>query len=128
MKTFVLAVTFMLASVAMAVETNGYASYYADHYEGHKCADGKTIFHQKYAYAAHRTLPFGTKVRVTNLSNGRSWVVTIVDRGPYNPKALPKLKPHPTRIIDVSKETAKMLGMLKAGVVPIRIDILPKSK
>ena len=80
MKAVALAVAFILVSAAMAVETNGYASYYADRYEGRKCADGKTIFHQKYAYAAHRTLPFGTRVRVTNLSTERagwssSWIV-----------------------------------------------------
>ncbi len=128
MRIVILIVALMLVSTVRAVETNGYASYYSNWYEGRMCADGRTTFRQKYAYAAHRTLPFGTKVRVTNLVNGKSWVVTIVDRGPYDPKALPKLKPHPTRIIDVSRETARMLGMLKAGVVSVRIDVLSDGK
>jgi len=124
----ILCIMMMAVSAVADVVTNGEASYYSDRYEGRKCADGKTIFHQKYAYAAHHTLPFGSRVRVTNLSNGKSWVVTIVDRGPYNPSALPKLKPHPTRIIDVSREVARMLGMLRAGVVPVRIKVISYGK
>ena len=119
----------LLAPMAWSdTSTNGQASYYSDKYEGRKCADGRTVFHQRFAYAAHPTLPFGSRVRVTNLDNGRSWVVVIVDRGPYDLSALPKLKPHPTRIIDVSREVARMLGMLRAGVVPVRLEVLPDGK
>jgi rare lipoprotein A len=64
--------------------------------------------------AAHKTLPFGTHVRVTNLDNGRNTVVTIVDRGPYAPG----------RIIDVSTFAAGVLGMRQAGVAHVRLERL----
>ena len=64
--------------------------------------------------AAHRTLPFGSHVRVTNLDNGRSTVVTIVDRGPFARG----------RIIDVSTVAAGVLGMRQAGVVHVRLENL----
>ena len=64
--------------------------------------------------AAHRTLPFGTMVRVTNMRNGRSVVVRINDRGPYSHG----------RIIDVSLAAAKQLQMIEAGIVPVRLEVL----
>lgn len=64
--------------------------------------------------AAHRTLPFGTHVRVTNLDNGRSAVVTIVDRGPFARG----------RVIDVSTVAADVLGMRVAGVAHVRLERL----
>ena len=64
--------------------------------------------------AAHKTLPMGTKVRVTNKANGRSAVVTITDRGPY-------IK---GRIIDVTKGVAHKLGFITAGVVPCEVEVL----
>ncbi len=64
--------------------------------------------------AAHRTLPFGTRVRVTNLDNGRDTVVTIVDRGPFARG----------RIIDVSTVAADALGMRQAGVVRVRLELM----
>ena len=65
--------------------------------------------------AAHRSLPFGTRVRVTNLENGKSVKVRINDRGPFGRRQ---------RIIDVSHEAAKRLDMVRAGVVKIRLTIL----
>jgi rare lipoprotein A len=65
--------------------------------------------------AAHRTLPFGTHIRVHNLDNGRSTVVTIVDRGPFARG----------RIIDVSTVAAGLLGMREAGVAHVRLERLP---
>lgn len=68
-----------------------------------------------YAYvAAHPTLPFGTYVRVTNLENGQTVVVRIVDRGPHRPD----------RIIDLSYGAARALGMVDKGVVPVRVEVL----
>ncbi len=64
--------------------------------------------------AAHKKLKFGTRVRVKNLSNGRTVVVKVNDRGPYVKG----------RVIDVSKAAAKKLGMMKSGVVPVKIWIL----
>jgi rare lipoprotein A len=62
--------------------------------------------------AAHRTLPFGTQVRVINLDNGRSAIVTIVDRGPFVPG----------RIIDVSLAAATVLGFVQSGIAHVRIE------
>ena len=64
--------------------------------------------------AAHRTLPFGTRVRVTNLNNNRNVVLRINDRGPFVRG----------RIIDVSRAAAVRLDMLRAGVVPVRVETL----
>jgi rare lipoprotein A len=111
--------------VTNAHRLTGQASYYHDRYEGRRTASGK-VFRQRYAYAAHCTLPFGTRVRVHNLDNGRSWVVVIEDRGPFDVKKARKgiLTPHPTRVIDVSRETARMLGFRKQGIANIKLEIL----
>jgi rare lipoprotein A len=103
----------------------GDCSYYHDKYDGRKTASG-LIFRQKYNYAAHRTLPFGTIVKVINLHNQRSARVIIVDRGPYSVElaAMGILAAHPARIIDVSRGTAILLGMIKDGVVPVKIIII----
>ncbi|MFI8745388.1 septal ring lytic transglycosylase RlpA family protein [Pseudomonas sp. NPDC077186] len=95
-----------------ATET-GKASYYGDRHHGRKTASGER-FDQHALTAAHRSLPFGTRVRVTNLSNERSVVVRINDRGPFVRG----------RIIDVSRAAAERLGMLRAGVVPVRVEQL----
>ena len=70
------------------------------------------------ATAAHRSLPLGTKVVVRNLSNGKSEVVTITDRGPYVRG----------RIIDVTVGVARRLGFIQQGVVPVELDVLEKKK
>ena len=67
------------------------------------------------AQAAHRTLPFGTIVRVTNVHSNESVVVRIVDRGPFGGKG---------RIIDLSYGAAKRIGLVRAGVADVRVDIL----
>jgi rare lipoprotein A len=67
--------------------------------------------------AAHRTLPLGTRVRVTNLENGRTVQVRVNDRGPYVGG----------RILDLSREAARALGMMDQGVVPVRIDVLARQ-
>jgi rare lipoprotein A len=67
--------------------------------------------------AAHRSLPFGTKVRVTNVNNKRTVVVRINDRGPFGNRR---------RIIDVSRKAARRLGMLRAGVVPVTVEIISR--
>ena len=91
----------------------GQCSWYGREQHGHLTANGEHF--DMYAFtAAHRTLPMQTRVRVTNLKNGRSVVVRINDRGPYSRR----------RIIDVSFAAAKSLGMLDAGVVPARVEVL----
>jgi rare lipoprotein A len=64
--------------------------------------------------AAHRTLPFGTRLRVTNLRNGRSVAVIITDRGPFVRQ----------RVLDLSYAAARELGMIAPGTVPVRLEIL----
>ncbi|ERI52900.1 hypothetical protein N878_17200 [Pseudomonas sp. EGD-AK9] len=104
--------TFGSGSGSGATET-GKASYYGDRHHGRKTASGER-FDQHALTAAHRSLPFGTRVRVTNLSNERSVVVRINDRGPFVRG----------RIIDVSRAAAERLGMLRSGVVPVRVEQL----
>ena len=91
----------------------GMASYYADRFHGRKTASGE-LYDKKELTAAHRTFPFGTKVKVTNLANGNSVIVTITDRGPQ--KA--------SRIIDVSRAAAELLDMIRDGVVEVEISVV----
>lgn len=120
----------VLFSATCIASTNlvqyGKCSYYADKYEGRLCADNKTIFRQKFAYAAHRSLPFGTKIRITNLENGRKWTCVVVDRGPfdYDEALRGNIVPNRTRILDVSKETARMLNFTKQGVCSVKVEII----
>ena len=91
----------------------GYASFYASRYHGRPTASGKAYDERGFT-AAHRTLPFGTRVRVTNLANHRSVVVTVTDRGPFRRD----------RIIDLSKRAASELGSLRDGVMRVRVEIV----
>ena len=92
-------------------DQTGVASWYGDEWQGRITASGKPFDEHKLT-AAHRTLPLNTRVRVTNLKTGRSVEVTITDRGPYKDG----------RVIDLSKAAAKKLGMVKQGLVPVRIQ------
>lgn len=91
----------------------GNASFYGGKFHGRKTASG-AIFNKHAMTAAHRNLPFGTRVRVTHVHNGRSVVVTINDRGPF-------IK---SRIIDVSRAAAEQLGMVQQGVARVRLERL----
>ncbi len=88
----------------------GLASYYADRFHGRPTASGEP-YDRRALTAAHRRLPFGSVVQVTHLENGRSVVVRINDRGPFVRG----------RVIDLSYAAAKDLGMLRRGVVEVRI-------
>lgn len=98
---------------ASGLVEEGLASWYGEPYHGRRAASGE-IYNMHNYTGAHRTLPFGTKVLVTNLENQRQVVVTINDRGPFVPG----------RIIDLSKAAAREIGMLKKGVVPVRLRVL----
>ncbi|MDP5291351.1 septal ring lytic transglycosylase RlpA family protein [Oceanimonas sp. CHS3-5] len=91
----------------------GMASYYGARHHGRKTASGER-FNKNALTAAHKTLPFGTKVRVTNMRNQRSVVVTINDRGPYAKR----------RVIDLSERAAQEIGMIRAGVAPVKLELL----
>lgn len=94
-------------------DERGEASYYGARHHGKKTASGER-FDQAQLTAAHRTLPFGTQVRVTNLDNNKSVILRVNDRGPYSRK----------RLIDVSHAAAEQLGMLRNGVAPVRVQSL----
>lgn len=91
----------------------GLASWYGPGFHGRRTASG-TRFDRAALTAAHPSLPFGSRVRVTNLANGRSVVVLINDRGPY-------VKP---RIIDLSQGAAEKLDFLDDGITRVRLDLL----
>lgn len=91
----------------------GLASFYADKFDGKTTASGE-IFRQNKLTAAHRTLPFGTVVKVTNLDNNLSVEVTINDRGPFVEK----------RIIDLSKAAAEKLKYVSNGTASVKLEVL----
>jgi rare lipoprotein A len=91
----------------------GFASWYGPGFHGNPSASGER-FNQHALTAAHRTLPFGTRVLVTNLDNGQSVVVRINDRGPF----------HGNRVIDVSTAAARVLGLISSGVARVRLDVV----
>jgi rare lipoprotein A len=99
-------VLLMLACAPLAKAQSGIASVYA--YDGEKTANGERASPQKLT-AAHRTLPFGTRVRVTNTRNGRSVVVRINDRGPFVRG----------RVIDLTPAGARALGF--SGLAPVQV-------
>jgi len=88
----------------------GLASFYSESYNGKKTANGE-IYQSSAFTAAHKKLPFNTKVKVTNLSNGKTVKVRINDRGPFVAG----------RIIDLTKAAAKKIDMIDAGVVKVKI-------
>ena len=91
----------------------GIASYYGKRFHGRTTANGER-FNMNALTAAHKSLPFGTKVKVTNPQTGRSVTVRINDRGPY----------HGNRTIDLSRATAASIGMVNAGVAKVQMEIL----
>lgn len=94
-------------------EEHGKASYYAKFFEGRKTANGE-IFSNDVLTAAHKELPMGTKVRVTNLDNGKSVVVRINDRGPFVKG----------RIIDLTEKAFDEIAERKLGVVNVTVEVL----
>lgn len=116
---FALSLALLLPALLVAADLppdyfsqEGQASWYGKPFHGRKTASGAR--YDMYAYTcAHRTMPFGTRLRVTNLDNGESVVVTVTDRGPFIRG----------RIVDLSYAAAKDLGMVGAGVANVRIEI-----
>ncbi len=110
------AATFAANAVGV-YKSNAVASYYADKFHGRKTSNGETF--DMYAFtAAHKSLPFNTMVKVTNLDNGKSVVVRINDRGPFVAG----------REIDVSKAAASQLGMLSSGTARVSLQILGEKE
>ncbi len=98
------------ASAEVSGSETGMASFYSESYNGKKTANGE-IYNSSDLTAAHKTLPFGTKVKVTNLSNGKTVKVRVNDRGPFVAG----------RIIDLTRAAARKLDMVNAGVVKVKI-------
>lgn len=103
---------FLVIAVHAQVQT-GKASFYADKFEGMSTASGEKYKHNKLT-GAHKTLPFGTKVRVTNTENSQSVEVVINDRGPYVDG----------RVIDLSKSAAEKLGFLNQGLAEVKLEVI----
>ena len=109
-----LALTLIAPTFADYVyKSTAVASYYADKFHGRKTSNGE-IFNMYALTAAHKTLPFNTKVKVTNLTNGKSVIVRINDRGPFVKG----------REIDLSKAAASKLDMIKSGTAKVKLTII----
>lgn len=116
---FMIATFLIVASIVLSPLANaqtGVASYYGGFFHGRLTASGVT-FNKNAMTAAHRTLPFGTKVRVTAKSTGKSVEVVINDRGPFVGN----------RVIDLSEGAASRLGIIKRGVDTVNIEIIGKA-
>jgi rare lipoprotein A len=104
-------------AVARSSELEGLASYYAEPYHGRRTASGEVFDTYEHMTAAHRTLPFQTVVKVVNTLNGRQVEVRINDRGPFVDG----------RVIDLSLRAAREIDMVRAGVVPVRLEIVREA-
>lgn len=102
---------FLFSTTAHA-QQRGKATYYSKRATGARTSDGSRLHHDSLT-CAHRTYPFGTMVKVTNLSNGKSVVVKVTDRGPFSRG----------RIIDLSYRAAQEIGMLSAGVAMVELQV-----
>lgn len=109
---WLLAVLALLACREPSRVEEGVASFYADSLHGNPTANGET-YDKRARTAAHLSLPFDTRVKVTNLDNGKSVWVRINDRGPYAEG----------RIIDLSRAAARKLGMQQAGTTRVRLEV-----
>lgn len=109
-------IAICFSGYAQGTET-GLASFYSDAFEGKKTASGE-IYKSSKMTAAHRNLPFGTRVKVTNLSNNKSVTVTVNDRGPFVKD----------RILDLSKAAAVKLDYIDQGVTKVKIEPIKKPK
>lgn len=99
------------------LQMTGVASWYGPGFHGRRSASGE-VYNQNALTAAHRSLPFGTNVQVTNLNNGRSVIVRITDRGPFVRG----------RVIDLSAAAARVLGVMHSGVAPVQLQVLDNSQ
>ncbi len=120
MKKTYLFIFLILTALALQAQKDiqyGKASFYANKFEGRTTASGEKYWHSKLT-AAHRTLPFNTRIRVTNLSNNQTVVVRVNDRGPFVKD----------RVIDLSKSAAQKLDFIKDGVCNVKLEVLDKPE
>lgn len=120
MKRFIPVVIMMISTLGIySFKMNAtdaktsFASYYHDKFNGKKTASGEVFSNSKLT-AAHRTLPFGTVLKVTNLRTGKSVEVKVNDRGPF----------HSSRALDISKAAFNSIGNYKNGTMPVEYEIV----
>jgi rare lipoprotein A len=114
MRKLIFVLVLYLNAISVQAQTQtGKASFYADKFEGSPTASGEKYKHAKLT-AAHKTLPFGTKVRVTNTANNQSVDVVVNDRGPYVDG----------RVIDLSKSAAEKLGFISQGLADVKLEVI----
>ncbi|MFK7922865.1 MAG: septal ring lytic transglycosylase RlpA family protein [Bacteroidia bacterium] len=106
----------LMLTLLTAQTERGEASYYADSFQGKPTANGEPYDRNKLT-AAHRTLPFGTRLRVTRTDNGKSVVVRVNDRGPHKAG----------RIVDLSYSAAAQIGLVRDGIAPVKIEVIGSS-
>lgn len=109
------------ASVSVVDQQTGLASYYADSFHGRTTASGVT-FDNRAPVAAHPSLPFGSLVRITNIANGRSVDVRVIDRGPAASARARGV------IVDVSRAVAEQLDFVLAGRTQVRLEVLQRGR
>ena len=112
LQSLVFTILCFSSTLAIAAE-EGIASYYSDVFQGKKTASGEPYDKNKLT-AAHKTLAFGTKVKITDLKNNKSVIVTITDRGPHSKK----------RMVDLSYAAAEEIGLVKAGLSKVRLEVI----
>ena len=112
MKKLIL-LSLILLTPVISIAQSGIASYYGEQHQGRLTASGKP-FNMNALTAAHRTLPFGTKIRVKNLDNNKFVIVVINDRGPFIRN----------RVLDLSQSAAIKLDMIKSGTAKVNIKII----
>lgn len=122
-KLLVLAILFLLAGCSTVQQSTmerrtgfteyGQASYYADKYHNRRTASGE-IYRHELMTAAHKKLPFGSRVKVTNVKNGRSVIVRINDRGPFVRG----------RVIDLSKSAFSSIGNTSSGLIKVKVEVV----
>lgn len=114
LRLIITVIVLVLVSIDTQAETlRGDATYYGSRWHGRRTSSGE-IYNKDSLTCAHRTLPFGTQLTVTNTKNGKSVVVRVTDRGPFRKGA----------IVDLSLAAAKAIGMIRDGVVPVLADVM----
>lgn len=122
-KSFIFAILALLSTMLFQVQAktiaegwmqNGVTSFYHRSLNGNKTASGERYKHYNAMTAAHRSLPFGTKIQVTDKISGKSIIVKVNDRGPF----------HGNRVLDLSGKAARELGIIKQGVCEVEIKVL----
>ena len=112
---FIICMWVIIDAIAKGSDEKGMASYYAEKYHGRQTASGE-IFNTHDMTAAHKKLPFGTKIKVTNIANGKSVIVRVNDRGPFVKG----------RIVDLTYAAAQKIDIVKTGVAKVTVEIIEK--